>query len=358
MKPFILCICLLLAACARGGDQPAAQTLTAPVRSTPVVAPTTAPSSTAPRPVLPSLSQTATAMATGIAPSSPAASRTAPSLPSPIPSETATPLAPLPTSTAVPTAPATTQGGPIIHFFRAEPEEAAPGDKIVLQWQSDGATEAVLYHILPSGQMPASGWHVAPSGTYTYTVEPGEKNWSDFLLYVLDASERSTGANLRVKLHCTTPWFFSPVPGVCPAAPIVSAAAEQHFEHGTMVWIKEPWSPWVNGEGWIIVLYDDVNDWSIHGDQWKEGQPDHDTELSPPPGLYLPIRGFGLLWRQNPEMRNRLGWAADQEAGFQTTIQHTTRFKYNSIYLSALDGNVWHLGPEFSSWAKIVVDQE
>jgi hypothetical protein len=37
-------------------------------------------------------------------------------------------------------------------------------------------------------------------------------------------------------------------------------------------------------------------------------------------------------------------------------VQHTTLYKYNSTYLRALDGNVWLLGPEMSSWEKIVVE--
>jgi len=76
----------------------------------------------------------------------------------------------------------------------------------------------------------------------------------------------------------------------------------------------------------------------------------------PPPGLYQPVRGFGLVWRQYSQVRSRLGWAVDEETGFSTTIQRTTRYKYNSIYLRALDGNVWHLEPELSGWEKIIVE--
>jgi hypothetical protein len=309
---------------------------------------------------MPSPAQGVATTATGATPPSPAASSTVHLLPSSTltPTDTETPFPQLSTSTPAPVVSGTAEEGPIIHYFRANVEEAAPVDRIVLQWQTEGATEAVLYHIPPSGHLPSSGWHVAPSGSYTYTIEPGETNWSDFLLYAMSGTERSTSANLRLKLRCAALWFFAPAPAVCPTAPIVSAAAEEHFEHGTMIWVKEPWSPWESAEGWIIVLYDDWNDWSLYKDQWQEGQPDRDTELSPPSGLYQPIRGFGLLWRQNPDVRDQLGWAKDQETGFQATIQHTTQYKYNSIYVRALDGNVWHLGPEFSSWAKIVIDKK
>jgi hypothetical protein len=36
-------------------------------------------------------------------------------------------------------------------------------------------------------------------------------------------------------------------------------------------------------------------------------------------------------------------------------VQMTAMLKYNSIYLRALDGNVWHLAPEGSQWEKIQV---
>ena len=76
----------------------------------------------------------------------------------------------------------------------------------------------------------------------------------------------------------------------------------------------------------------------------------------PPPGYYQPVRGFGLVWREQPNVRDRLGWALAPEAGFETAVQHTSYPKYNHTYLRALDGNVWWLWPEHSGWEKIIVD--
>ena len=172
---------------------------------------------------------------------------------------------------------------------------------------------------------------------------------SRFYLYVQDEAGNGTSANLTVKLRCPVPWFFSPAPDVCASDPILSNSAEQHFEHGTMIWIEE--------RDTIFVLYDDSsgNNWEQFIDQWEEGKPDHDQALTPPDELYQPVRGFGLVWREQPGVRDRLGWAVDQETGFSTTMQWTTLFKYNSIYLRALDGNVWYLGPWGDNWEKIVV---
>ena len=269
----------------------------------------------------------------------------------PVPTTTPAPSI-MPTATPVPPSPTKRpDSGPTILYFRANVEEADPGDTIVLEWESVGATKAIIYQIPQSYQMPQSGWDVATSGTYSHQIELHERNWVMFQLYVYDAAERSASASLTVPLRCPDPWFFAPAPDVCPTAPIVSTAAEQHFERGTMIWIEEL--------DRIYVLYaDDVHSpkWQGFNDEWEEGMPDRDPTLVPPDGLYQPIRGFGLVWRQNPTVRERLGWAIDEETGFETIVQHTTLYKYNSTYLRALDGNVWHLGPEMSSWEKIAVE--
>lgn len=62
----------------------------------------------------------------------------------------------------------TPAAGPVIHYLRANVEEADPGDTIVLAWESAGGTKAILYPIPPSGQLPQSGWEVDATGTYTH----------------------------------------------------------------------------------------------------------------------------------------------------------------------------------------------
>jgi len=273
-----------------------------------------------------------------------------PDTPSPEPTQPLT-TSPTPTETSTPLATEEADSGPAILYFRANVEEADPGDTIVLEWESVGATKAIIYHIPPSYQMPQSGWDVDTSGTLSHQIGVHERNWIMFQLYVFDAAERSASASLTVSLRCPDPWFFSPAPDVCPTSPIVSAAAEQHFERGTMIWIEEL--------DRIYVLYaDDVHSpkWQGFDDEWDESMPDRDPTLVPPDGLYQPVRGFGWVWRQNSTVRERLGWAIDQEASFETIVQHTTLYKYNSTYLRALDGDVWHLGPEMSSWEKIAVE--
>ncbi len=340
----IIALCFLLAACQTllgrlRATAPATLTITETARlsatdwviaidtrtltTTPTFAPTDTPSAT----TTPPQTQTAVTNAT----------------------ETSTPKSSTPT---VRPNPSNSDAIPKILHFEANVKEADPGDTIVLSWETLGATEATLYSIPPSHHFPQSGWDVPPTGSYTVTIHPESRNYKEFLLYAYNTTELSASQGLTVYLRCPDPWFFAPEPNICPTSPLYSAAAEQLFEHGIMLWIEE--------QDRIIVLYDDKQfspKYSVFQDKWDEGQPDNDPTLQPPEGLDQPIRGFGLVWRSYSEVQDRLGWATGGEIGFDTIEQQTTRYKYNATYTRALDGNVWYLGPERSTWEKIKVQR-
>ena len=111
---------------------------------------------------------------------------------------------------------------------------------------------------------------------------------------------------------------------------------------------------WSAAEDRIYVLYAGGQDpeWDAFTDEWDPGEPENDPDLLPPSGYYQPVRGFGLVWREQPGVRDRLGWAIDQEAAYQTAVQRTSYAKYNETYIRALDGAVWRLEAERSGWGK------
>ncbi len=181
-----------------------------------------------------------------------------------------------------------------------------------------------------------------------YAIPAESRNWEGFVLFVLDEADQVAQATLQVNLRCPDTWFFSPAPVECPSSPpILTDGAEQHFEHGLMLWN--------NVESLIYVLFDDGLQpaWKPLMDRWNEGELESDPSIVPPAGLYQPVRGFGLVWREETGVRDRLGWAVDQEVGYPTAIQRTSRPKYNVTYVKALDGEVWELGPEGSKWRHI-----
>ena len=93
--------------------------------------------------------------------------------------------------------------------------------------------------------------------------------------------------------------------------------AEQVFENGRMFWLQPTGQIWV-----MIVTSEGRGDWQIYEDTFVEGEPESDPELVPPEGMEQPTRGFGKLWRENPDLREALGWAITPEFGFVTRYEY------------------------------------
>lgn len=238
---------------------------------------------------------------------------------------------------------------PQILNFTANVPIADPGETITLSWETAQATTVTLYHLL--GGVFGSFWDVAPTGSMTYTISSGSRNYETFALFASGSGDFPyDAATLTLPLTCPFTWFFTPAPDVCPQeAALLSPSAEQQFEHGVMIW--------VGAEDRIYVLFDDTiytDGWEAFEDTWQDGDPVDDPAIVPPPGFYQPQRGFGLVWRDAFMVRERLGWALAPEIGGNTAVQRTSYYKYNHTYLKALDNNVWHLLPERSDWEKLV----
>src|SRR5262249_32286451 len=60
-------------------------------------------------------------------------------------------------------------------------------------------------------------------------------------------------------------------------------------------------------------------------DTFVAGVDPESSYLSPPPGLMEPVRGFGKIWRNYPDVRTNIGWATAVEAGGQAVIQRFDR---------------------------------
>lgn len=100
----------------------------------------------------------------------------------------------------------------------------------------------------------------------------------------------------------------------CPtSAQLVTDMAEQPFEHGNMLWRHD--------KGRIYVLYN-TGGWHWFFDTWQEGEAPYSCQVEgPASGLLQPIRGFGRLWCEQPEVREGMGWATLEEWGTQGTVQ-------------------------------------
>jgi hypothetical protein len=96
--------------------------------------------------------------------------------------------------------------------------------------------------------------------------------------------------------------------------------AEQPFENGRMFWLEPIDQIWV-----MIETPDDRRSgvWMVFNDEFEEGDVEIDPKIVPPSDdLLQPERGFGKLWRENPEVREALGWARQAEIGHVSNYQY------------------------------------
>jgi hypothetical protein len=118
-----------------------------------------------------------------------------------------------------------------------------------------------------------------------------------------------------------TPIAVTPCTVELPTPTVEStAAAIQHFETGVMFWLQ------TRNEIWVLINSPTTNQfyWRVLPNQWSDGIPELDPNLTPPAGRYQPVRGFGYAWRigsgSTDAQRPDLGWAIDEEAGFTATL--------------------------------------
>jgi hypothetical protein len=88
--------------------------------------------------------------------------------------------------------------------------------------------------------------------------------------------------------------------------------SEQTFQNGYLFWRQDLRR--------IYVLYNNRT-WQLFTDTWEAGDPEYDPNIVPPSGYYQPRLGFGKVWREQPGVRNGLGWATRQERSFWASIE-------------------------------------
>jgi hypothetical protein len=150
------------------------------------------------------------------------------------------------------------------------------------------------------------------------------------------AAPQATGSPAAEE-SCSYEYFFYPAPETCPAGWATnSAAAEQPFEGGLMIWLEETDS--------VIVFYEDGR-WQRFEDTWSEDQPESDPDIVPPLERFQPIRGFGKIWRERPEVREALGWAKGVELGFPSFLQEQAVAEGQPVqtYVRTYNGQVYGL---------------
>jgi LysM repeat protein len=238
-----------------------------------------------------------------------------------------------------------------VRYFQADVTDLAEGGKrIVFRWDSFGATRGVIYSGTAERFIP--WWPVEASGELTVelagTIFPDPRMT---LQVVNEASQAESNFFINLDWPCAHDYFFAPAPERCPsAAPLVTDGAFQPFERGFMIWL--PAQDFI--EPTIYVFFDDGRV-SLVRDRWSPDLPDEDPDLSPPDGLYQPVRGFGLAWREEPGLRESLGWATAPESNYEVTYQGQARESIPGIYyMRAPDGRILHVVGQ--TWSELAVN--
>ncbi|HEY4721375.1 MAG TPA: hypothetical protein VII92_05985, partial [Anaerolineae bacterium] len=140
-----------------------------------------------------------------------------------------------------------------------------------------------------------------------------------------------------------------------PLEPRTTQMIAERFERGLMIWAKSLWSPDSNA---IYILYNDTQSprWDAKPDAWSAGTPESDPGLVPPTGLYQPVRGFGLVWRdtsaaEGTRVRDRLGWAIEPEFALANAAYQCDGAVYSTCYISGPNNQIYVLRPERSDWS-------
>ncbi|MCI0710548.1 MAG: SH3 domain-containing protein [Chloroflexi bacterium] len=133
---------------------------------------------------------------------------------------------------------------------------------------------------------------------------------------------------------CPNSWFFTldvEEPS-CPHPVQNSLAAGQDFQGGRAYWYQNSPIPDI-GQGIIFVIYNDGT-WQAFSDTFNADiHPIRDDSLQPPEGLFQPERGIGLIWRNNPKVREKLGWAYEPEYLFDGRYQFPNVGNPSYVYI-------------------------
>lgn len=254
---------------------------------------------------------------------------------------TADPLGPPPTSPLRPTftnLPATTtptnaptEIGVTIDFFTTISQEIVPGDNVTLAWRVLGATDITIFRIGDDGQNERQ-WAVQREGQITVSTNPARTDAAEFVM-VAQSGNQLVEERLLVEINCSQGWFFDPAPAACAnQAAEPSLQVEQTFEGGRMIWIAS------NQQIYIFFADEQQPRWLQVADTFENGQPERDDSLNPPEGRFQPVRGFGLVWRTNNNIRDRLGWALEPESAYEGMVQSNS--DGSTVYMRTRDGGI------------------
>lgn len=151
------------------------------------------------------------------------------------------------------------------------------------------------------------------------------------IIMVVTATPGAAEASTAQTANTTVPVTAAPTTISASATPAATATidpfptattgqvqiAEQVFEHGRMFWIQPREQIWVmydSGQG--------SGQWAVYEDTYQDGEMESDPSIVPPSGQFQPERGFGKLWRNNADVKEKLGFGVTPEFGYVSNYEY------------------------------------
>jgi hypothetical protein len=94
------------------------------------------------------------------------------------------------------------------------------------------------------------------------------------------------------------------------------SSAYQPFQNGVMIWLS---ALGAQPQPTIYALFNNGT-YQRLSDTFRDGVDPASSGAVPPGGMFEPVRGFGKVWRDNPAVRDALGWAVAGENGGSAQI--------------------------------------
>lgn len=215
------------------------------------------------------------------------------------------------------------------------------------------ATGGVLLPTPQQNCFPRNDWvlYTVQSGETLSTIAQRTNTTVQSLISgncLANADQIAAGQSLRVPTapiqptsitaNCPIRWFFSFTAGdedpqaPCPGNLQSMEAVGQNFEGGRVLWYNTTAIGYPTDT--LYVIYNDGS-WVRYEDTWAEGQTESDPSIVPPAERVQPVRAIGKLWREQPGVRQKLGWAYAAENFFSGRFQepNPTSGTYADIYI-------------------------
>ncbi len=147
---------------------------------------------------------------------------------------------------------------------------------------------------------------------------------------------------------CASGWFFTfdddhrALGDFCPDPVRNADAIGQDFEGGRVYRYAPDPAYTADQRGTVFVIYND-GEWLTFPDTWDASQPSSDPGIVPPAERFQPVESIGKVWRDNADVRNRLGWAYEVQSSFSGRIQDYSKKSSptGDLHFSFIDHGKW-----------------